>query len=82
MSGGAEEYLRFPAVSSDGSHILISTATAGTSTCNNGGELGFGCAPASPPRPSTSTCASMIAVTYEIAEDRSPKNPPPSNTSA
>ena len=31
--GGAEEYIRFPAISSDGSHILMSTATAGTPVC-------------------------------------------------
>ena len=31
--GGAEEFLRFPAVSSDGSHVLISTATQRTPSC-------------------------------------------------
>ena len=30
---GAEEFLRFPAVSADGSHILISTATVATPHC-------------------------------------------------
>jgi NHL repeat len=33
VSGGAEEFLRFPAVSADGSHVLISTATTGTAEC-------------------------------------------------
>ena len=32
--GGSEEFLRFPAVSEDGSRVLISTATAGTRICN------------------------------------------------
>jgi hypothetical protein len=32
--GGPEEFLRFPAVSTDGSHILISTATANTELCD------------------------------------------------
>ena len=32
--GGSEEFLRFPAVSSDGSRILISTATASTPECD------------------------------------------------
>ena len=32
--GGAEEFLRFPAVSTDGSHILISTATQPTAFCD------------------------------------------------
>ncbi|HVC06921.1 MAG TPA: hypothetical protein VND98_04975 [Solirubrobacterales bacterium] len=31
--GGHEEFLRFPAVSADGSHVLISTATVATSPC-------------------------------------------------
>ncbi len=31
--GGQEEFLRFPATSTDGSHVLISTATAPTPTC-------------------------------------------------
>ncbi len=35
VPGGAEEFLRFPAVSTDGSHVLISTATAGTQECGN-----------------------------------------------
>ena len=34
MPGGDEEFIRFPAVSTDGSHILMSTATAGdTADC-------------------------------------------------
>jgi len=32
--GGSEEFLRFPAVSTDGSRILISTATSGTPECD------------------------------------------------
>ncbi len=54
VPGGAEEFLRFPAISTDGSHILISTATAGTSICNNGGEIRFGLCPrfTATPRPS------------------------------
>ena len=39
VTGGAEESLHFPAISADGSHILISTATAGTPTCSGGGNL-------------------------------------------
>ncbi len=31
--GGKEEFIRFPAISSDGSHILMSTATARTHDC-------------------------------------------------
>ncbi len=31
--GGAEEFLRFPAISTDGTHVLISTATAPTEMC-------------------------------------------------
>ncbi|MBA3865550.1 MAG: hypothetical protein H0X42_04260 [Solirubrobacterales bacterium] len=34
--GGKEEFIRFPAVSTDGSHILMSTATARTHDCNRG----------------------------------------------
>ncbi len=33
--GGKEEFIRFPAVSTDGSHILMSTATAPTPQCDN-----------------------------------------------
>jgi len=33
-NAGSEEFLRFPAVSTDGSHVLISTATASTPTCD------------------------------------------------
>ena len=38
--GGEEEFLRFPAVSADGSHILISTATASEPYCY-GKEAGY-----------------------------------------
>ncbi len=34
--GGKEEFIRFPAISTDGSHILMSTATAKTQDCNRG----------------------------------------------
>ncbi len=34
--GGKEEFIRFPGVSSDGSHILMSTATAQTHFCTRG----------------------------------------------
>ena len=36
--GGKEEFLRFPAVSPDGSHVLISTATAYTDACPKSNE--------------------------------------------
>ncbi len=34
--GGREEFIRFPAISTNGSHILMSTATARTLVCNRG----------------------------------------------
>ncbi len=34
--GGKEEFIRFPGISSDGSHILMSTATAQTHFCTRG----------------------------------------------
>ncbi len=35
--GGKEEFIRFPAISDDGSHILMSTATTRTRDCVRGG---------------------------------------------
>ena len=35
--GGEQEFIRFPAVSTDGSHILMSTATAVTDLCERSG---------------------------------------------
>jgi len=67
VPGGAEEYLRFPAVSNDGSHILISTATAGTNVCYNGGEIRFGLCPRFTATPVHLYMRVSDLITYEIA---------------
>jgi hypothetical protein len=66
MQGGAEEFIRFPGVSADGSHILMSTAT-GYTTCVHGTQAPqIAC-----PRPSELPLHLYMrvddAVTYEIA---------------
>jgi len=70
VAGGEEEFLRFPAVSSDGSHILISTATEGTTVCRNGGEIRFGLCPRFTATPVHLYMRVGDAVTYEIAEGK------------
>ena len=67
VAGGEEEYLRFPAVSADGSHILISTATAGTTVCRNGGEIRFGLCPRFTATPVHLYMRVEDMVTHEIA---------------
>jgi len=42
--GGKEEFIRFPAISNDGSHILMSTATTPTRDCNRGQSAPEPCA--------------------------------------
>ncbi len=71
IPGGAEEFIRFPAVSTDGSHVLISTAT-GYTGCGQG--FRYRC-----PRPSELPLHLYMrvndAVTYEIAEDKATGEP-------
>ncbi|MGA8745190.1 MAG: hypothetical protein WB507_04935, partial [Solirubrobacterales bacterium] len=70
VAGGEEEFLRFPAVSADGSHILISTATAGTTVCRNGGEIRVGLCPRFTATPVHLYMRVEDMVTHEIAEGK------------
>jgi DNA-binding beta-propeller fold protein YncE len=69
--GGAEEYLRFPAVSTDGSHVLISTLHEPIIQCN-AGEANGGVTSESPCAPFTAALLHLYmrvgggaGVTYE-----------------
>ncbi len=70
MPGGEEEFLRFPAVSTDGSHVLISTATAGTDICNNGGEIRFGICPRFTATPVHLYMSVNDLLHYDVSENR------------
>jgi hypothetical protein len=75
VPGGREEYLRFPAVSTDGSHVLISTATAPTPICAQG-NIPHAC------QRFTDTPLHLYmrvddSLTYEIAEDPHTGEPAP-----
>ena len=76
VPGGAEEFLRFPAVSTDGSHVLISTATAGTPLCD-GDEIGFAGCPhfTGTPIHLYMRVGGGLGVTYEIAESPTTHEP-------
>jgi hypothetical protein len=66
--GGEEEFIRFPAISSDGSHILMSTATQGTPFCSKGS--GLSACPHYTESPLHLDMRIDDAVTFEIAKGR------------
>jgi hypothetical protein len=76
--GGAEEFLRIPAVSTDGSRVLLSTATASTPFC----QQGQGPGESNPCPRFTETPIHLYMrvndlATYEIAESPTTHKPAP-----
>ena len=68
--GGEQEFLRFPAVSTDGSHVLISTATEPTPGCPKSTGLGVCARFAETPVHLYMRVGAGLGITYEIAEGR------------